>query len=133
MPRLLIIFSQSDKLIRIVATNLHNSKQCRSRSVGFFRSQLIWIYTVCKGRVYPGSAGQGLSYPQLPPNPALRLSVIGSNYASSRKHAFIILTPLNPKLAFTGVYIIFLTFAKKNIDCGYSLEPPRRGGSNEYP
>ena len=25
---------------------------------GFFRSQLIWIYTVNKGRVYPGSAGQ---------------------------------------------------------------------------
>ena len=24
------------------------------------RSQLIWIYTVCKNRVYPGSAGQGL-------------------------------------------------------------------------
>ena len=21
----------------------------------------------------------------------------------------------------------------KNIDCGYSLEPPHRGGSNEYP
>ena len=21
----------------------------------------------------------------------------------------------------------------KNIDCGYLLEPPRRGGSNEYP
>ena len=37
-----------------------NSKQCRSRSVGFFRSQLIWIYTVCKGRPDPGSAGQGL-------------------------------------------------------------------------
>ena len=27
---------------------------------------------------------------------------------------------------------IFLTYAQ-NIDCGYSLEPPRRGGSNEYP
>ena len=25
-----------------------NDKQCKSRSVGFFRSQLIWIYTVCK-------------------------------------------------------------------------------------
>ena len=37
-----------------------NDKQCRSRSVGFSRSQLIWIYTVYKGRVYPGSAGQGL-------------------------------------------------------------------------
>ena len=23
--------------------------------------------------------------------------------------------------------------AGENIDCGYSLEPPRRGGSNEYP
>ena len=27
---------------------------------------------------------------------------------------------------------IFLTFAQ-NIDGGYTLEPPRRGGSNEYP
>ena len=27
---------------------------------------------------------------------------------------------------------IFLTFAQ-NIDCGYTFEPPRRGGSNEYP
>ena len=23
-------------------------------------SQMIWIQTVCKGRAYPGSAGQGL-------------------------------------------------------------------------
>ena len=28
--------------------------------------------------------------------------------------------------------IIFLIFAQ-NIDCGYTLEPPRRGGSNVYP
>ena len=27
---------------------------------------------------------------------------------------------------------IFLIFAQ-NIDCGYKLEPPRRGVSNEYP
>ena len=31
----------------------------RSRFVGFFRSQLICIFTVCKGRVYPGSARPG--------------------------------------------------------------------------
>ena len=30
-----------------------------------------------------------------------------------------------------GVYIIFLISAQ-NIDFVYSLEPPRRGGSNEY-
>ena len=35
------------------------------------------------------------------------------------------------KLGFIGVYIIFLISAQ-NIDCGYSLEPPQRGGSNEY-
>ena len=45
--------------------------------------------------------------------------------------------PLKPifyivKLGFTGVYIIFLISAL-NIDCGYSLEPPRRGDSNGYP
>ena len=44
--------------------------------------------------------------------------------------------PLKPpfyivKLGFAGVYIIFLISAQKT-DCGYSLEPPRRGGSNEY-
>ena len=27
----------------------------------------------------------------------------------------------------------FSYFCSKNIDCGYSLEPPRRGGSNKYP
>ena len=26
-----------------------------------------------------------------------------------------------------------LHISDQNIDCGYSLEPPRRGGSNEYP
>ena len=30
------------------------------------------------------------------------------------------------------MFAIFLIFAQ-NIDCGYTLEPPRRGGSNEYP
>ena len=58
------IFSHSDYLIDGVDTKIPyilNHKQCRSRSVGFFRSQLIWIYTVCKGRANPGSAGQRLT------------------------------------------------------------------------
>ena len=29
--------------------------------------------------------------------------------------------------------LIFFNVSAQNIDCGYSLEPPRRGGSNEYP
>ena len=35
------------------------------------------------------------------------------------------------KLGFKEVYIIFL-ISSQNIDCGYSLEPPQRGGSYEY-
>ena len=29
--------------------------------------------------------------------------------------------------------LYFFYISAQNIDCGYSLEPPRRGGSNEYP
>ena len=35
-------------------------------------------------------------------------------------------------LGHEGYTLIFL-FLLKNIDYGYSLEPPQRGGSNEYP
>ena len=48
------------------------------------------------------------------------------NFDPLKPHLYIV------KLGFTGVYIIFLISAQ-NIDCGYSLEPPRRGGSNKYP
>ena len=47
------------------------------------------------------------------------------NFEPLKPHFYIV------KLGFTGEYIIFLISAQ-NIDCGYSLEPPRRGGSNEY-
>ena len=36
------------------------------------------------------------------------------------------------KLGYVGVYL-FSLFLLQNIDCGYSLEPPRRGGSSVYP
>ena len=44
--------------------------------------------------------------------------------------------PLKPhfyivKLGLQG-YTLFFLFLLENIDCGYSLEPPRPGGTNEY-
>ena len=41
-------------------------------------------------------------------------------------HHFYVVKP-----GFTGYTLFFLSLLK-NIDCGYPLEPPRRGGSNEY-
>ena len=34
---------------------------------------------------------------------------------------------------FSDKKLYFFHISAQNIDCGYSLEPPRRGGSNEYP
>ena len=48
------------------------------------------------------------------------------NFDPLKPHFYIV------ELGFTGVYIIFLISAQKH-RCGYSLEPLRRGGSNEYP
>ena len=53
MPTL--IFCQSDYLIQVVDTNSNTEWQ----TVQIQRSQLFWIYTLCKGRAYPGSEGQG--------------------------------------------------------------------------
>ena len=47
------------------------------------------------------------------------------NFDPLKPHFYIV------KPGFIGVYIIF--FLLKSIDCGCSLEPPHRGGSNEYP
>ena len=59
------------------------------------------------------------------------------NYFFHHENIPIYFDPLKPhfyivKLGFTGVFIIFLISAQ-TIDCGYSLEPPHRGGSNECP
>ena len=37
------------------------------------------------------------------------------------------------KWKFSDKYSDIFHISAQNIDCGYSLEPPRYGGSNEYP
>ena len=55
--------------------------------------------------------------------------------ASLRKHAYsnifkiLQLKKENFQIKNSGIFHI----SAQNIDCGYSLEPPRRGGSNGYP
>ena len=49
-------------------------------------------------------------------------------------HVHCILKISPPKTeSFLIKILIFFHISAQNIDCGYSLEPPRRGGSNEYP
>ena len=56
-------------------------------------------------------------------------------YFTLRKHAYSntlkILSPKNENFQIKNSDIFFIS--AKNIDCEYSLELPRQGGSNEYP
>ena len=52
-----------------------------------------------------------------------------------RKHAYSNILNISPPKAesFQIKYSDIFHISAQNIDCGYSLEPPQRGGSNEYP
>ena len=62
-------------------------------------------------------------------------SVVSNDSVSLRKHAYSnILKTLPPKNEnFQMKNSDIFHISAQNIDCGYSLEAPRRGGSNEYP
>ena len=60
-----------------------------------------------------------------------------TTYTSLRKHAYsnvlkILQSKKEGKFSDKNSDIFFFNIPAQNIDCGYSLEPPRRGGSNEY-
>ena len=58
------------------------------------------------------------------------------SFGALRKHAYSnILKNLQPKKRnfFQIKNSDIFHISAQNIDCGYSLEPPQRGGSNEYP
>ena len=65
----------------------------------------------------------------------IKRRVRGKSSSSLRKHAYSnILKTLQPKKGnFPKKNSDIFHISAQNIDCGYSLEPPRRGGSNEYP
>ena len=67
-------------------------------------------------------------------NHAWLLSDKSARNMSLRGHAYSnrkILQPEKENFQIRNSYIFHIS--AQNIDCGYSLEPPRRGGSNEYP
>ena len=77
------------------------SKQCRLSSYAAVSDQ---GYTVC---IHPAILNTFISS---------KIDLLKRN--TSRKHAYILLTPLIVNLGFTRVYIIFLIFAQ-NMDCEY--------------
>ena len=61
-------------------------------------------------------------------------SVSTSGPLSLRKHAYSnILKILPPKNENFQIKYSIFHISPQSKDCGYSLEPPRRNGSNEYP
>ena len=68
-------------------------------------------------------------------NPKASLIIPKEKYSPLRKHAYANIEKISPLK--TGNFQIknsdIFHISAQNIDCGYSLEPPRRGGPNEYP
>ena len=60
-----------------------------------------------------------------PDSSTLHLFLRLYNFDSLIPHFYIV------KRVCRGIH--YLSYFAKNIDCGYSLEPPHRGDSNEYP
>ena len=83
----------------------------------------------------------GLSPPQ--PYPSNSLPIFPRRYfhvnvlrsLTLRKHAYSSILKILPtkKWEFSDKNSDIFHISTQNIDCGYSLEPPHRGGSNEYP
>ena len=55
--------------------------------------------------------------------------------ATLRKYAYSNILKISPPKteSFQIKILILFHISAQNIDCEYSLEPPRRGGSNEHP
>ena len=52
-----------------------------------------------------------------------------------RKHAYSNILKISPPTteSFQIKILILFHISAQKLECGYPLEPPRRGGSNEYP
>ena len=106
-------------------------KQCRSRPVGFWRSQLIWICTVCHKYV--------ILYQHLGSSNLIGLKIrsgcgilIYSAGQGLKHNHHSIRNSIHVGLDNSGYQVVFL-FLEENICYEYSLEVPHQGAFNEYP
>ena len=65
----------------------------------------------------------------------LKVWILHTEHISLRKHAYSCILKISPpkNWKFSDKNPDIFHIHAQNIDCGYSLEPPRRGGSNQYP
>ena len=112
------------------------SSFCKCKSYSLFFSKNISVYATFNDQSFNDTLTNDIvSFEQLGPGTEETVKLLKS-HATTKTYLYNF-DPLKPhfyivKLGFTRVYIIFLISAQ-NTECEYSLEPPRRGGSNKYP
>ena len=92
--------------------------------------RLIWVYTVCSGLSVRTFRAMCTS------NPSSEISTFSTfSLFTLQKQSYSNILNIIPSKNenFQIKTLIFFYISAQNIDCEYSLEPPRRGGSNEYP
>ena len=104
-----------------------------------FKSSREWIINILSAELAESVLEVSLLLAQMGSSSELSLFTYGVSKPAGirplRKRAYSnILKILPPKNENVQVKVlIFFHISAQNIDYGYSLEPPRRGGSNEYP
>ena len=110
-----------------------NGSPCHPEHWTFKSDQGIWLYITKASCRW---LGVGRLYRRVGAHSSVTaFAFILLSECTLRKHAYSnILKILQPKTETFQIktFDIFLISAQ-NIDCWYSIEPPQRGGSNEYP
>ena len=101
------------------------SVECRNvriRTFGYVRTAIF------SGRIFD-SQGSKVSSLRTTKNQTAHVNL------TLRKHAYSNILKISPPKteSFQIKYSDIFHISAQNIYCGYPLEPPRRGGSNEYP
>ena len=80
--------------------------------------------------LYYGCSGNGYTHVR-----NVHFYTSSTSFKTLRKHAYSNKQKISPPKTekFQTKNSDIFHISAQNIDCGYSLEPPRRGGSNEYP
>ena len=116
--------------LSISRTNLHGPKDVRAIEVRLYLLFKSWRFSKNKKTTTKKNKKKQKK------NGIAIMSLWIYTVCTLRKHAYSnklkILPPKKWKFSDKKIRFFFHISAQ-NIDCGYSLEPPRRGGSNEYP
>ena len=138
MPCPLLIFSQSDHLIRIVATNSHTYWQTVQIQISWLLQKPTDLDLHCLERQgnsrFSKTRVNIFELLHFSHSHKKGFSLLANTEDITKTHLFKYIENFTSKnWKFSDKNSDIFHISAQNLDCGYSLELPRWGSSNEYP